>query len=157
MAAGLCLIGVLGWFWFRKASSDQGGFEVRLLAVTRLTNGALQVSLELSNGTSRALNVVDDTGGSPALVLEVPGRTQWLNRPANTGNINLGAGSNLTTSALVTNPPPRFRLLFSVRDFDAERRMTSTRRLLPEALRSGFTEWSRDRWNPTNPASPWIE
>jgi|WetSurMetagenome_2_1015567.scaffolds.fasta_scaffold27476_3 hypothetical protein len=157
MAAGLCVIGLLCWSLFRDAPVDRGGFDVRLLAVTRFTNGAVQVSLELSNGSSRVLNVVDDSTGSPALVLEVPGQTRWLNRPANTGRMTLGTSSNLTTSAWVTNPPPRFRLLFSVRDFDAERRMDSTRRLLPKALRSDFTEWSRDLWNSTNPASPWIE
>jgi hypothetical protein len=127
------------------------------LAVNHFSNGVVQVSLELSNASSRTLNVADDSTGSPALVLEVPGQTKWLNRLANTGRINLGATSNLTTSAWITNPPPRFRLLFSIRDLDAEKRMTSIRRLLPKALRSRSAEWSRDLWNLTNPASAWIE
>ena len=140
---------------FRGSTPDHVQLNVRVLSVKRFSNGLMQVSLELSNSGPRLLNVAADRTGSPALVLEVPGRTKWIHRPDSSGGISLGATNKLTTLAWVTNPPSRFRLHFHVRDSNAEAKMDSIRRLLPtKTLQSSFTKWRREQWEPS---SPWIE
>jgi len=93
---------LLGWALLpRRDAADLVQLDVRLLGVNRFSNRVMQVSLELSNASSRLLNVVDDRVGSRAFILGVPGRTTWLTRLANSGRINLGATSNLRTTALI--------------------------------------------------------
>jgi hypothetical protein len=52
-----------------------------------MTNGAMLISLILSNGTTRSLNIVDDASGDPFVVLDAG--TQ-RNMP---GTIGLGLGN----------------------------------------------------------------
>jgi hypothetical protein len=153
---GVALLVFILWFVFTSKPSVVGPFDVRLLSVSTLSNGVMQVSLSLSNGTPRMCNVVDDRSGNPLLTLEEQGRTRWLTRYANTGSLNLGAGSNLITTVLITNPPPRFRLLFSIYNKDAEKSIQSVKRLLPRRVGNSYLEWKRDLWNPTNPGTPWF-
>jgi hypothetical protein len=136
---------------------DRDAFSVAIVDTNRSSEGVLQITLVLSNGSPRACSVASDITGSPALVLEVPGRTRWLIHPAQGSALSIGPTSNLATVAWVTNPPSRFRLNFSIRRAQAEQGVAMVRRFLPRWTRSDFTEWTRQVWNPANPASAWIE
>lgn len=152
-----CLMAVLlAWlFW---PATDQGSFVVSTLRAYRLSNGVVQVSLLLSNGTTRTLNVVDDVAGNPALILAVPGQTMWLAPLGNQVKIFLGPTSNLVTTAWITNAPLRFRLQLSLRDLDAERRVFGPAYLcLPHGWAAKVVEWRRKDWHPENPVTSWIE
>src|ERR1035437_8458856 len=94
----------------------------------QVTNSVMLISFVLSNGTSRALNIVDDAAGDPFLVLDAGTRGNMpgtiglgLGALANTLKINLGPGAALTNAVRLTNPPVRFRLRVEVRDLAAER------------------------------------
>jgi hypothetical protein len=93
-----------------------------------MTNGAMLISLVLSNGTSRSLNIVDESTGGPFVVLDagtqsnMPGTIGFgLGKLVNTLKLNLAPGASLTKTVTLTNPPPRFRLLVEVRDLATER------------------------------------
>jgi hypothetical protein len=130
-----------------------------------MTNGAMLISFVLSNGTSRALNIVDDAAGEPFLVLD---DGTWSNMPgtiglglgvlANTLKINLGPGAALTNAVRLTNPPVRFRLLVEVRDLAAERHRPVIELLRFLAVKARLAkETHHDDHTLTAPASPWIE
>jgi hypothetical protein len=111
----------------------------------QVTNSVMLISFVLSNGTSRALNIVDDAAGDPFLVLDAGTRGNMpgtiglgLGALANTLKINLGPGAALTNAVRLTNPPVRFRLRVEVRDLAAERhRPVIEYRVAPVSLRSG--------------------
>jgi hypothetical protein len=127
------------------------------------TNGGLLISLMISNRSSRALNIVDDASGNPCIVLDqgpaanVPGTigTGLGPKLANTLKLNLAPGTSLMTTATVTNPPPRFRLLVQIRDPATENRR-AVRALL------NFLAQKMVLGKPTPdglillPATPWI-
>src|SRR5258706_206551 len=103
--------------------------DLRISGQPQITNGAVLISLVLSNGTSRSLNIVDDASGDPFVVLDagtrgnVPGTIGLgLGVLVNTLKLNLAPGASLMKSVTLTNPPPRFRLLVEVRDLATERR-----------------------------------
>ena len=104
-----------------------GTLDLRVAGRPQMTNGAMLFTLVLSNGTSRTLNIIDDTAGKPLFVLDDgnPARSTigvGLSQMANTLKINLSPGKALTNEVMLTNPPPRFRFLIEARDLEAERR-----------------------------------
>ncbi len=127
-----------------------------------MTNGVMLLSVVLSNGTSRTLNIVDDGAGNPFVVLDagnsnVPGTIgTGLSVLANTLKLNLAPGAALTNAVRLTNPPPRFRLLVEVRDLASERR-----RALVDLLRFVAEKARLSKPAPHSPIllanSPWIE
>ena len=97
--------------------------DLRIVGQPQMTNGAMLISLILSNGTSRSLNIVDESSGGPLVVLDAgtqgntPGTIGLgLGNLVNTLKLNLAPGASLTKTVTLTNPPPRFRLLVEVRD-----------------------------------------
>lgn len=128
-----------------------------------MTNGAMLISIVLSNGTSRTLNIVDDGIGHPFVVLDAgtasnrPGTIGFgLGVLANTLKLNLAAGAALTNAIRLTNPPPRFRLLVEARDLSSE-----GPRALMELLRLLAAKATHSHPAPHSlillAASPWIE
>jgi len=129
----------------------------------QITNGAVLISLVLSNGTSSSLNIVDDASGGPFVVLD-DGTGRFgrigigLGILVNTLKLNLAPGASLMKSVTLTNPPPRFRLLVEATD-------------LAKQLRTGILRWFevlavkvklRKQLTPYDdpimlPATPWIE
>src|SRR5689334_15054311 len=96
--------------------------DLRIVGQPQVTNGAMLISLILSNGTSRSLNIVDESSGGPFVVLDagtqsnMPGTIGFgLGNLVNTLKLNLAPGASLTKTVTLTNPPPRFRLLVEVR------------------------------------------
>ena len=141
--------------------------DFRLVGQPQITNGTMLISFVLSNGTSRSLNVVDDTTGNPFLVLDAgtggdpPGSGNLglgLGFLANSLELNLAPRAALTNAVSLTNPPPRFRLLVEVRDLAAERQ-----RAVMQLLRFLVAKATLGKLVPrvdttiTLPASPWIE
>jgi hypothetical protein len=147
------------------AKPQPGTLDLRIAGRPQMTNGAMLISLILSNGTSRALNIMDDAAGDPFLVLDAgtgsntPGTIGLgLGVLANTLKINLGPGAALTNTVRLTNPPPRFRLLVEVRDLAAERHRAVTELLRYLAVKARLAkETHHDDHTVTLPASPWIE
>jgi len=170
IAAGTGLLLYI-WFAWCLAHEPQPAprtIDLLILGRPQLTNGAMLVSVVLSNGTSRSLNVVDDTAGNPFLGLVttnyfagylVPDRD--VSGPcANMMRINLAAGASLTNTVWITNPPPRFRLRTMVRDMHAE--FSWGIRQIPRSLavRAGLLrqrQFLGSPASPTSPTSPWIE
>ena len=104
-----------------------GALDLRMADRPQMTSGAMLFTLVLSNGTSRTLNIVDDTAGKPFFVLDdgspAPGTIGvGLSTLANMLKINLAPGQALTNGVMLTNPPPRFRFRVEVRDLASERR-----------------------------------
>ena len=140
-----------------------GKVELKLAGFSQTSNGVLLVSVILTNGTARALNVVDDADGNPGFVLDAGGATRdspgrWLRPLLNQLKSNLAPGTSLTNVVWVTNPPPRFRLRVIVRDLAAESRGLPPRFLGP-AFAEKVASWRRKREDPeiTAPASVWID
>ena len=155
--AAVVILGLLSLalllLWLRPMS---GTVDLRLTEIRQSTNSALLVTVVLTNGTSRILNVVDDADGNPAFILDT-GRDSdtWLTRMVNQLKINLIPGGSLTNTVLITNAPSRLRLKVPLRDFAAERRdwTGAVLRLRPRRLAEQLG-WQRDELLPT---SAWIE
>jgi hypothetical protein len=164
VGGGLVISLVLALAWPKRAPGKLG---VHLAGTPQSSNGVLLVTVVLTNGTPRVLNVVDDSCGKPAFILdERSGRRRtddtWgtqLTDLANQLKINLAPGATLTNTVCVTNPPSRFRLRVYVRDLAAERRGFPLCQIVPRALAMKVVEWRQRRQNPdvVLPASPWIE
>jgi hypothetical protein len=112
-----------------RPEQPAGFLDLRIADRPQMTNGAMSITLVLSNGTSRRLNIVDDTAGKPFFVLDDgtggPGKStigMGLSTMANMLKVNLDRGDTLTNAIMLTNPPPRFRLLVEARDLALERR-----------------------------------
>lgn len=102
--------------------------DLRIAGQPQTTNGTMFISIVLSNGSSRTLNIVDDGMGKPFMVLDADTRSNMpgtigfgLGVLANTLKLNLAPGAFLTNTVQLTNPPTRFRLIVEVRDLSAER------------------------------------
>lgn len=137
--------------------------ELSIAGKPQMTNGALLISVVLSNGTSRSLNIVDDGLGHPFVGLDAGARSNMpgtigfgLNALSNTLKLNLASGAALTNTVRLTNPPPRFRLFFEVRDLTLERR-----RVPGELMRYLVAVMSRRQPPSENsillPHTPWIQ
>jgi hypothetical protein len=161
-----CLVfsGALFFAWPRGVP---GLVDVQVTSLHRASRGALCLSVVLSNRTPRTLNVVDDSTGNPAFILDERGGQRGsddnvgtvLTDMANKLTINLASGFCLTNTVWVTNPPPRFRLRVELRDLAAERRYAPVYRLLGTRLGMMLDKW---RWRMKSPdvfvpASRWIE
>jgi len=159
-AGGLVLV-LLLW----PARPQPRTLDLRIAGQPQMTNGAMLISIVLSNGTLRTLNIVDDGAGNPFVVLDAgvgqnpPGTIGLgLRVLANTLKLKLAPGAALTNAVRLTNPPPRFRLLAEVRDLASERRGALT-----ELLRLLAVKARLSRPSPQGnglimlPASPWIE
>ena len=139
--------------------------DLRIGAQPQITNGAVLISLVLSNGTSRSLNIVDDASGDPFVVLDagtggnLPGTIGLgLGVLVNTLKLNLVPGASLMKSVILTNPPPRFRLLVEVRDLATERRRGIMRLFKLLAVKVKLRKpLTQDDDLIMLPASPWIE
>ena len=142
-----------------------GTLDLRIAGQPQMTNGAMFISIVLSNGTSRSLNIVDDATGNPFVVLDagvgsnMPGTIgTGLGAMVNSLKLNLAPGATLTKAVTVTNPPSRFRLLVEVRDLARERQwavMALPRFLAVKAGLAKPTPHNDD--SILLPASPWIE
>ena len=130
-AIAVCLLLLLLFFFALRSAPVSRTAELRIADTPQLSNGVLVVSVVLSNGTPRSLNIVDDTAGNPLFALDAgaaywPAGNRdhgaWLGPIGNTLKLNLAPGASLTNSVSVTNPPPRFRFRATTRDFAAERR-----------------------------------
>ena len=157
LLAGAIIIGLLSLIplllWSRPVP---GKVDLRLAGVRQSTNGAWLITVVLSNGTSRTLNVVDDADGNPAFILDSGGEYgMWLTCVVNQLRINLIPGGSLTNTVLVTNAPPRFRLKVPLRDLAAERRDWTGRaiRFLPSRWADN---WMKQREKP-QPTTAWIQ
>jgi hypothetical protein len=165
MVGGALVISLaLALGWPRRVPGKLG---VQLASTRQLSNGVLLVTVVLTNGTPRALNVVDDSRGKPAFILDERDERRrtdgtygmQLTDRANQLKINLAPGATLTNTVCVTNPPPRFRLRVYVRDLDAEGSGFPLYRIMGKALAMKVVEWRLKRQNAdiVLPASPWIE
>jgi hypothetical protein len=161
-----CLVfsGALFFAWPRGVPRF---LDIQVTALHQASSGALCLSVVLSNGTLRTLNVVDDSTGKPAFILDERGGPRGhdhnvgtvLTDMANKLTINLASGVCLTNTVWVTNPPPRFRLRVELRDLAAEGRYSPLYRLMGRRLGEMVLEW---RWRMKSPdvfvpASRWIE
>jgi hypothetical protein len=136
-----------------------GTVDLRVTNFTKNTNGVLHVSVVLTNSTPISLNVLDDSDGNPAFILEeVGGSGMWLTHMVNSLKINLAPGASLTNVVFLTNPPPQFRLMLHLRDLADEHRRwpLPVGRLIPEPWRTEFIQWNLKRRKHWAPASGWI-
>src|SRR5437899_8839510 len=101
--------------------SRPSGVELRVANLHLTTNSVLQATVILKNKTSRMLNVVDDSRGNPAFVMETTGTRVWLTDMVNSLKMNIAPGASLTNAVLLTNAPSRFRLKVTFRDLGAEK------------------------------------
>ena len=160
---GGLLVAALGWAtWQAVRPRSLGPLGLRLTGRPQVTSNAMLITLVLSNGTSRSLNIVDDRAGGPFVVLDAgaegnhPGTIGFgLGALANSLKLNLAPGAALTNSVSVTNPLPRFRLLVEVRDLAWERRITPMELLRFLGRWAGLNLKSHNQIPPV--ASPWIE
>ncbi len=141
LLAGLILV-LLGFvaLLFLTAPSE-GEVKAQVGSIRQYSNGVVVVTVFLTNGMHRAMHVVDDVDGKPHFALQCmgsPGSRSviWLNNgryfinpgtntlslgdSANQNSIRLISGQCLTNIVVLTNPPPRFRLMVSVRDMEKE-------------------------------------
>jgi hypothetical protein len=156
IAAG-CLVLVLRLLLITPETSTP---DLRIAGKPQMINGAMLITLVLSNGTSRNLNIIDDGMGKPFMVLNadtnMPGTIGWgLGVLANTLRLNLAPGDALTNTVRLVDPPPRFQLMVEVRDFGAERRRAPIE--ICEYLLAKITS-SRPKYQSSNllARSPWI-
>jgi hypothetical protein len=153
-ALAVCLLFLA--FQLIRPHSIPGEVQLQLSAVRRSTNGAVFVTVVLTNGTLRTMNIVDDADGNPAYILDSGGEYGLsLTRMVNQLKLNLAPGSSLTNTVLVTNPPPLFRLKVQLRDLASERTdlTGALSHLLPDRLAQQF----QSRRETPLPASDWIE
>jgi hypothetical protein len=137
--------------------------DLYLAGQPQITNGAVLISLVLSNGTSSSLNIVDEASGDPFVVLD-DGTGRFgaigigLGVLVNTWKLNLAPGASLTKSVTLTNPPPRFRLIVEVQDFAKQRRIWILREFEILAVKLKLRKHLTPLEDPTTlPATPWIE
>jgi hypothetical protein len=151
---GLLLFLAVLLLWPRRAP---GTVDLMLAGVRQSTNAAWLITVVLTNGTLRTFNVVDDSDGNPAFILDSGEEYgMWLTRMVNQLKVNLIPGGSLTNTVLVTNAPARFRLKVPVRDLAAERRdwvVLAAIHLLPRRWAEKFV---KQREKPL-PTSDWIE
>jgi hypothetical protein len=138
--------------------------DLRIVGQPGTTNGAMLISLILSNGTSRSLNIVDEASGGPFVVLDagpqgnMPGTIGFgLGNLVNTLKLNLAPGASLTRTVTLTNPPPRFRLLVEVRDLARERSRAVIGLFRWLAVKAKLRKQLTQDDDILLPASPWIE
>jgi hypothetical protein len=140
-----------------------GSFDLRIADTPQITNGAMLITLVLSNGTSRRFNIVDDTAGKPFFVLDdgapVSGTIGvGLSRMANMLKINLSPGEAMTNAIMLTNPPLRFRFRAEARDLASERHIN-----INELIRLAASKVIHRKPGPYTtttmilPTSPWID
>jgi hypothetical protein len=160
-AIGFLVVGVavaiLLWR-MRSNPSYLDRFQVRVLSARPLPDGSVQMTLLLTNGTGILLNVHDDSAGNPAFRLDSPqsGR-RYVTDMANRLRLNLASGTCFTNVLVLTNPPPKFRLICSLRDLDAESRCWSAYRFLPHSLAMRILEWRRKEWDLPLRCTDWVE
>src|SRR3974390_2386810 len=146
-----------------SAKRQPGTLDLRLAGQPQMTNGVMVVSIVLSNGTSRSLNIIEDTDGNPFVVLDAgagsnaPGTIGFgLGILTNALKLNLAPGAALPHAVRLTNPPPRFRLLVEARDLGSE-----SGRALMALLELAAAKATGSKRAPHGlillPASPWIE
>lgn len=157
-----CLILVL--FLWPVKPQPQTTLDLRLAGVPQMTNGGMLMSIVLSNRTLKTLNIVDDGVGNPFMVLDagatgnMPGTIGFgIGKLSNTLKLNLAPGAALTNAVLVTNPPPRFRILAEVRDLSSERRRTFMYLARLLAVKARLAKPDLRYSVIMLPASPWIE
>jgi hypothetical protein len=120
----------------------------------------LLVSVTLSNGTSRQLNVVEGDNGDAAFYLDVGLQygLQLGRGLVNQGKLNLAPGATLTDTVRITNPPPRFRLKVPIRDFAAEPRRSTGYRIVLGYVAQKLMDWHLLRSSLQPPvSSAWVE
>jgi hypothetical protein len=133
-------------------------FHVLVLAVRPGTNGSAQVDVLITNGTSVPLNVIDDASGKTAFFLETETGTSSAVTPRmNLGTINLAPGTSLTNCVVLTNPPARFRLVCTLRNLEAERKVWGAHRFLPKTLAARLVELRRREWDLPFQYSKWVD
>src|SRR5688572_546437 len=132
--------------------------QLGILSVKRPASGLVQLTVLVTNGTQRTLNVVDASPGKVAFVIHDPASNRvWASTMINQLTINLRPGDSLTNTIFLTNPPIRFRLSCVLRDFEVEGHVWSVYRFLPKKLSERIVEWRRPKWQLEEPMSPWIE
>ena len=136
---------------------DEKKLTVQTVAIERVNESALKVTLCLSNANPQVVHVQQDFKGEPALTLQTFGVTSWLTVPKKNAAVDLAPNQALTTTALVTNAPPNFRLSFSVRDYETHQAFIGMRRFLPRFVADKIIEANRHSWNPANPTSGWVQ
>lgn len=156
--AGCLFLVLLLW----SASPQPDAPDLRIAGQSQMSNGATLISIVLSNGTSRTLNIVDDGLGNPFVLLQVdtgsnpPGIVGTaLTAVSNTLKLNLAPRAALTNAFAfrLTNSPPRFRFVIQARDLGAE-----YRRALMDLLRLVLRVRRPASHDPELVArSPWIE
>jgi hypothetical protein len=145
-AAAACLL--LGFiFYALSPPSASRTLQLQIAGPPRLTNGVLIVTVVLSNETTRALNIIDDTAGNPNFILDDYNHpdNEYVARLGPIGNtlkLNLVSGSSITNTVGITNAPTRFRLRAEVRDLAAERH----RPILPSRLGASVASVLPRRW-----------
>ena len=136
------------------------GRVVLLITGTRAAGtNILLVSVTVSNGASRELNVVEGDHGDPAFFLDV-GLKYGLNLGrgiVNHWKINLAPGTTLNDIVWITNPPPRFRLKVPIRDLAAESRRSRKYWFVPSIVADKLVHWHLMKFNVDPASSAWIE
>jgi hypothetical protein len=158
-----CLVFLLLLFLL-SPTPKQRKLDLRIVGQPQMTNGAMLISLILSNGTTRSLNIVDDASGGPFVVLDagaqgnMPGTIGLgLGNLVNTLKLNLAPGASLAKTVTLTNTPPRFRLLVEVRDLARERSRMAIGLFRWLAVKAKLRKQLGQDDDMLLPASPWIE
>lgn len=95
---------------------------MRIVNVTRLTNGVIHVRVVLTNESSHVFNVIDDVNLNPIFLLEeANGFWSWPSNMANTLKVSIKPGDAFFHETWLTNPPAQFRFRCLLRDLNAER------------------------------------
>ncbi len=142
--------------WPRGAT---GTIDFRVMGLTWTNNGALLVSVVLTNTTSHTFDVLGDAAGKPAFILDTGSGYTMLAPLADQLRFNLAAGASLDAIARLTNPPSRFRLKVEVHDLVAEARpgpLWPVYRVLPKDMRYRLYRWESKNWPEPSSASEWI-
>ncbi len=158
LLAGAVIVGLLSILALLVLSLRQlpGAVDLHLAGVRQLTNGVLLVTVVLTNGSPRTFNVVDDSAGKPAFILDNGGKFgTWVTDMTNQVRLHITPGASLTNTLLVTNAPPRFRLKVMLRDLAAERRDWAG--VVIHFLPDGLAEKLKRRREVPPPTSAWIE
>lgn len=92
--------------------------DLRIIGQPQMSNGAILISIVLSNGNSGPLNIMDDVGSNAFVGFDNgSGACHQIKNIANSGKLNLAPGACLTNIVQLTNPPPQFQLLVVAHDF----------------------------------------
>jgi hypothetical protein len=169
----LLLLGLLALaFWKRP----EGRVEALVPGVRHSANGVVAVTVILTNGMPRGMNIVDDINGNPHFALQFYGdpgiwvkQHFYINPGTNSlsltdgGNqirIRLAPGQCLTNTVMLTNPPPRFRLMVSVRDFEDREALGLFYLFLSRASFGALDKWlgyGTVERKGQQPVTPWIQ